>query len=163
LEEAREIIGLWSDLQNEGFDLSIDYVGSCKSKLENADIVDALKQEELDVIVHVGMLGEGFDHPQLTVCCIFRRFGSYAPFAQFIGRVIRKIESRDALPEDNYAYIVAHPGLGLQEHWEAFVCENKGVDPKSLMRQSKPAIMRFSDVSSHVLSEDSQEFWFAKE
>jgi hypothetical protein len=50
----------------------------------------ALKAErELDVIVHVGMLGEGFDHKRLSVAVIFRAFKSIGPFAQFIGRAVR--------------------------------------------------------------------------
>ena len=31
------------------------------------------------------MLGEGFDHPQLSVAAIFRPFRSLAPYLQFVG------------------------------------------------------------------------------
>ena len=50
------------------------------------EIIRDLKNGTLDCIVQVQMLGEGFDHPKLSVAAIFRPFRSLAPYIQFIGQ-----------------------------------------------------------------------------
>jgi len=71
-----------------------------------------------DVIVQVGLLGEGYDHPPLSVAAIFRPFRSLAPYAQFVGRVLRRIAGH--CPEDNVAHVVGHVGLNQDELWGYF-------------------------------------------
>src|SRR5439155_17963604 len=71
-----------------------------------------------DVIVQVGLLGEGYDHPPLSVAAIFRPFRSLAPYAQFVGRVLRRIAGHG--PEDNVAHVVGHVGLNQGELWGYF-------------------------------------------
>jgi superfamily II DNA/RNA helicase len=72
----------------------------------------------LDAMVHVGILGEGYDNPTISIAAIFRPFRSTAPYAQFVGRAIR------ALPEgaevDNIAHVVTHAGLNQAERWDYF-------------------------------------------
>ena len=46
---------------------------------DRAEVLRKLKAGLIDVIVQVQMLGEGFDHPQLSVAAIFRPFRSLAP------------------------------------------------------------------------------------
>ena len=50
-----------------------------------------IENHRLDVIIHVAMLGEGYDHPYLSIAAIFRPFRSELPYEQFIGRVLRVI------------------------------------------------------------------------
>lgn len=52
-------------------------------------IKNDIDNHRLDVIIHVAMLGEGYDHPYLSVAAIFRPFRSELPYEQFIGRVLR--------------------------------------------------------------------------
>jgi superfamily II DNA or RNA helicase len=54
-------------------------------------VIERLRQGQLDCIVQVQMLGEGFDHPRLSVAAIFRPFRSLAPYIQFVGRVMRVV------------------------------------------------------------------------
>lgn len=49
-----------------------------------------LRDGKLDIIVHVGMLGEGFDHKRLSVAVIFRPFRNIGSYSQFVGRAIRR-------------------------------------------------------------------------
>ncbi len=56
----------------------------------NEHTIQKLKQGKIDVIVNIGMLGEGFDHKPLGVAAIFRPFASLNPYIQFLGRVIRE-------------------------------------------------------------------------
>lgn len=46
---------------------------------ENEAVLDRLQSGQLYCIVQVQMLGEGFDHPRLSVAAVFRPFRSLAP------------------------------------------------------------------------------------
>ncbi|GAB5451128.1 MAG: hypothetical protein Hals2KO_14560 [Halioglobus sp.] len=75
---------------------------------------------ELDCIVQVQMLGEGFDHPKLSVAAIFRPFRTLAPYIQFVGRVLRVIVQNNASHPDNYGHVVTHAGMNLDERLKEF-------------------------------------------
>ena len=47
------------------------------------------------------MLGEGFDHPKLSVAAIFRPFRTLAPYIQFVGRIMRVVVQNDPTHPDN--------------------------------------------------------------
>lgn len=91
------------------------------SRMEMAEREATLKKFErggADVIVQVGLLGEGYDHPPLSVAALFRPFRSLAPYAQFVGRVLRRVHGQSA--EDNVAHVVGHVGLNQDELWGYF-------------------------------------------
>ena len=79
-----------------------------------------LKNGTLDCIVQVQMLGEGFDHPKLSVAAIFRPFRSLAPYIQFVGRIMRVVVQNDPLHPDNFGHVVTHIGLNLDEQLKRF-------------------------------------------
>lgn len=87
---------------------------------ERDRVLDALARGALDCIVQVEMLGEGFDHPPLSVAAIFRPFASLSPYVQFVGRIMRVV--REGLPEhpDNQGWVVSHAGLHVDRHWDDF-------------------------------------------
>jgi hypothetical protein len=66
------------------------------------------------------MLGEGFDHPPLSVAAIFRPFRSLSPYIQFVGRIMRV--NVEGAPEDpnNHGYVVSHVGLNNDAQWDDF-------------------------------------------
>ena len=66
------------------------------------------------------MLGEGFDHPKLSVAAIFRPFRSLAPYIQFVGRILRVVVQNDPTHPDNYGHIVTHVGMNLDEQLKRF-------------------------------------------
>ncbi len=93
------------------------------SKLDSdkqEEVIRDLKNGTLDCIVQVAMLGEGFDHPKLSVAAIFRPFRSLAPYIQFVGRILRVIVQNDPTHPDNYGHIVTHVGLGLDKQLKSF-------------------------------------------
>ncbi|MCK4259845.1 MAG: DEAD/DEAH box helicase family protein [Halanaerobiales bacterium] len=94
------------------------------SELKKADKKNTLKDIEnhrVKVVVHVAMLGEGYDHPYLSVAAIFRPFRNALPYAQFIGRILRIIPFDEGKrPEDNIGEIVSHKDLFLDEFWEYY-------------------------------------------
>ena len=84
------------------------------------DIIRDLKNGTLDCIVQVQMLGEGFDHPKLSVAAIFRPFRSLSPYIQFVGRILRVVVQNDPTHPDNYGHIVTHVGMNLDEQLKKF-------------------------------------------
>lgn len=87
---------------------------SSEDKETNKPIKEKLKQGKIDVIVHIGMLGEGFDHKKLGVAAIFRPYASLNPYIQFIGRVIRRNEDTE------YCWVVSHLGLNQMKRFDEF-------------------------------------------
>jgi DNA repair protein RadD len=83
-------------------------------------ILADLRNGKLDCIVQVQMLGEGFDHPPLSVAAIFRPFASLSPYIQFVGRVMRVVHEAKPDHPDNHAFVVSHVGLNTDAHWDDF-------------------------------------------
>lgn len=87
---------------------------------EQQSVLKELRSNELDVVVNVMLLGEGFDHAQLSVAAIFRPYRSLAPYLQFVGRVMRVNIQNAPRDPDNYGYIVTHVGMNLDALVEDF-------------------------------------------
>jgi DNA repair protein RadD len=83
-------------------------------------VLERLRLGQIDCIVQVQMLGEGFDHPRLSVAAVFRPFRSLAPYIQFIGRVMRVVVQNEPAHPDNKAYVVSHVGLNNEARWNEF-------------------------------------------
>jgi superfamily II DNA or RNA helicase len=90
---------------------------------ERLQRIKAYERNEYDCIVHVGILGEGYDHPNISVAGIFRPYRSLSPYAQFVGRTIRWIHG--ASDSDNLAHVVSHAGLNLGYLWEFYKHETR--------------------------------------
>jgi len=87
---------------------------------EKKEVLLDLKSGALDCIIQVQMLGEGFDHPKLSVAAIFRPFRSLAPYVQFVGRIMRVIVQNDPGHPDNLGHIVTHLGMNLDQRLKEF-------------------------------------------
>lgn len=84
------------------------------------EVLQRLRSGLLDCLVQVQMLGEGFDHPHLSVAAIFRPFRSLAPYIQFVGRIMRVVVQNDPRHPDNYGYVVTHVGLNVDKQLADF-------------------------------------------
>jgi superfamily II DNA or RNA helicase len=96
------------------------YVHSRDGQPANDQVFQRLENHELDVIVQVRKLGEGFDHPYLAVAAVFSIFTNLSPFVQFVGRIMRVI--RQDAPGDplNQGVVVFHSGANVAQRWEDF-------------------------------------------
>jgi superfamily II DNA or RNA helicase len=83
----------------------------------------AFEHGTLDAMVHVGILGEGYDNPNISIAALFRPFRSVAPYTQFVGRALRALP--DGNDNDNLAHVVAHAGLNQEAHWQYFKHETE--------------------------------------
>ncbi len=82
--------------------------------------MNRLKADELDVIVQVRKLGEGFDHPYLAVAAVFSVFSNLSPFVQFVGRIMRVIKHDAPGHQINNGVVVFHAGANIAQRWEDF-------------------------------------------
>ncbi len=115
INHAKEIRSLYME---RGY--SADVVHSKQGAEKQKTILNALYNGTLDCIVQVQMLGEGFDHPKLSVAAIFRPFRTLAPFIQFVGRIMRVVVQKDPSHPDNAGHIVTHLGMNLGKRLDEF-------------------------------------------
>lgn len=100
--------------------LRADYVHSRQDAPANTRVMGQLESHQLDVIVQVRKLGEGFDHPYLSVAAVFSIFSNLSPFVQFVGRVMRVIEQNAPLSPLNQGTVVFHAGANIARQWSDF-------------------------------------------
>jgi superfamily II DNA or RNA helicase len=100
-------------------------------------ICDRFEQESGDLqgIVQLKMLGQGYDFPPITVVVPMRPYGSFSEFYQFVGRGIRVLTHPALLgrvqPGDQFLDIIYHAELGLDEHIDTIYRENDMDPPKT--------------------------------
>lgn len=97
-----------------------DYVHSLEVGKANQRVLQRLENNELDVIVQVRKLSEGFDHPYLSVAAVFSIFANLSPFVQFVGRIMRVIEQNNPASPLNQGTVVFHAGANIASRWEDF-------------------------------------------
>lgn len=119
INHARQIRSLY---QERGYEAAILHSSPDKEADEkaNEEVKRDLYNGVLDCIVQVQMLGEGFDHPKLSVAAIFRPFRSLAPYIQFVGRILRVVVQNDPTHPDNYGHIVTHVGMNVDTLLQQF-------------------------------------------
>lgn len=100
--------------------LRADYVHSRQDSAANKRVMNLLEAHELDVIVQVRKLGEGFDHPYLSIAAVFSIFGNLSPFVQFVGRVMRVIVQNSPNSLLNQGVVVFHAGANIARQWQDF-------------------------------------------
>lgn len=115
VEHAQQIAALYREA---GF--ATEAIHSQQTKRHRGNILNRLKSGQLDCIVQVQMLGEGFDHPPLSVAAVFRPFRSLSPYVQFVGRIMRVMRQERPGDPDNQGVVVSHVGMNTERHWEDF-------------------------------------------
>lgn len=96
------------------------YVHSREGGEANQRVFDQLENHELDVIVQARMLGEGFDHPYLSVAMVGSVFSNLSPFVQFVGRIMRAIIQNEPGHPLNQGVVVFHLGGNVARRWDDF-------------------------------------------
>ncbi|NOH85151.1 DEAD/DEAH box helicase [Vibrio sp. 03-59-1] len=97
-----------------------DYVHSKNDSKLNDRVLSQLNAHELDVIVQVRKLNEGFDHPYLSVAAVFSVFSNLSPFVQFVGRIMRVITQNEPDNPLNKGVVVFHAGSNIANRWTDF-------------------------------------------
>ncbi len=97
-----------------------DYVHSLEDGKANDRVLKRLKNDDLDVIVQVRKLGEGFDHQRLAVAAVFSIFANLSPFVQFVGRIMRVVQQNAPNSPVNRGVVVFHAGANVARRWSDF-------------------------------------------
>ncbi len=108
-----------------------------------------IDRHEVDVVVSVNMLMEGYDHKYLTILALFRPYRSINAFAQVVGRVLRAIPQEEItlFEIDNNALIIYHEETGLNDMWSLFQTE---VD-----RAKQQRTKEYGDLDADYVQRDS--------
>lgn len=114
-EHCRQIVQAYKERK-----LRADYVHSNVSAVANKRILDKLRNNQLDVIVQVRKLGEGFDHPYLSVAAVLSIFANLSPFVQFVGRIMRAVDQGNPDSSNNVGTVVYHAGANVARVWSDF-------------------------------------------
>lgn len=111
-----------------------DYLHYSMTERRIRDIRSRFERDSGDLqgIVQLKMLGQGYDFPPITVVVPMRPYGSFSEFYQFIGRGIRVIihpalEGRVG-PGQQFLDVIYHAELGLDDHIDTIYREND-MDP----------------------------------
>lgn len=115
VDHARQVRSIYEE---RGFEAREIYSQMDEDAKER--VIADLKNGRIDCVVQVLMLGEGFDHPPLSVAAIFRPFRSLSAYVQFVGRIMRVMQEGDPAHPENMGYIVSHVGLNMDSHWDDF-------------------------------------------
>lgn len=90
---------------------------------------------DLQGLVQLKMLGQGYDFPKISVVVPMRPYGSFSEFYQFVGRGIRVISHPSLTgrvgPEQQFCDVVYHSELGLDGHIQTIYLEND-MDPQTI-------------------------------
>jgi superfamily II DNA or RNA helicase len=100
--------------------LKADYVHALEDKAANKKVQQRLENHELDVIVQVRKLGEGFDHKYLAVAAVLNVFSNLSPFVQFAGRIMRVVVQNAPGHPLNHGVVVFHAGANVAKRWKDF-------------------------------------------
>lgn len=100
--------------------LRADYVHSREGSQANDRVFQQLENHQLDAIVQARMLGEGFDHPYLSVAMVGSIFANLSPFVQFVGRIMRAIAQNQPGHPLNQGVVVFHVGANVARRWSDF-------------------------------------------
>jgi DNA repair protein RadD len=128
VDHARQIRSLYEERGVKAQEIHSDM-----DKDKQEAVLADLRSGKLDCIVQVQMLGEGFDHPPLSVAAIFRPFASLSPYIQFVGRVMRVVHEAKPDHPDNNAFVVSHVGLNTDAHWDDF--RELDFDDRAMIKQ----------------------------
>jgi DNA repair protein RadD len=115
MAHARQIRDLYRERS-----LNAREIHSALDDAEQEAILADLRNGTLDVIVQVQMLGEGFNHPPLSVGAVFRPFRSLNPYIQFVGRIMRVNSQNAPNHPDNEGIVVSHVGMNQDANWDDF-------------------------------------------
>jgi hypothetical protein len=99
--------------------MNADYIHSLEEE-KTDDVLKKLENNELDVIVQVKKLGEGYDHKYLSVAAVCSIFSNLSPFVQFIGRIMRVVDINNPTSLNNQGIVVYHAGANVAQRWTDF-------------------------------------------
>ncbi|XP_029202749.2 uncharacterized protein LOC114966929 [Acropora millepora] len=117
VDGANSAASLWNRRFGSG---AIAYHSEFK-KHELEKMMAKIKSNEVELLVVVDMLQEGFDHPPISIAAILTKIVSKVKFVQFIGRAQRIVRSKEGPESQNVvANVVTHSHFKQRENYDMF-------------------------------------------
>ena len=116
---------------------------------------------DLQAIVQLRMLGQGYDFPPITVVVPMRPYGSFSDFYQFVGRGIRVIQhpalTGRVTADQQFLDLVYHAELGLDGHVDTIRLEND-MDPATEPVPDPAEPVDVTDLGARVATQGPEAF-----
>lgn len=123
IAHAEQVRDMWNEMwKNRGGNphSAIAYHSDVPKGTKMA-MMQAIKNNQVKLVVVVDMLLEGFDHPPISIAAIMTRIVSPVKFAQFMGRATRIVRCPGGLEsEEICAIVVTHEYFEQEENRDAF-------------------------------------------
>ena len=117
---ADELLDLWKAMYPE---YAAETYHSNLSQWLKKKIMDKLKNNELRLVIVVGMLLEGFDHPPISIAAITCKISSPVKFVQFVGRAQRICRGTNEIEKNGQAHIITHVDYEQRHLYDKFIEE----------------------------------------
>ena len=109
LKDAFVANGVSAEVITAGTDADPTFVVNPQTPNQRQAIYSAFDRGEVDVLISVNALCEGFDSPRAKYCFLNRGIGNHALYQQMIGRVLRAFKDKlNAIVVDFHDNIKAH-------------------------------------------------------
>ena len=119
IKEATDLTELWNEKYGA---TAAAYTGETK-KFRREEILKQLEGGQVQLLVIVQMLLEGFDHPPISVAAVATHITSLTKFAQFIGRAQRVVRTPEGVEQGGVAHVITHEHFKQSGNWDAFLTE----------------------------------------
>ena len=116
--QCNEVAKRWNQLFKEEKSAIAYHTG--KSDSQQKEMMKKIEENEVKLVVVVGKLLEGFDHPPISIAAILTKIGSPVKFTQFIGRAQRICRTPVQEEGTIEADIVMHSFYQQQENYHMF-------------------------------------------
>lgn len=144
----------------KGSGVKADAIHSKLPQYEIERVIDAYSKKQINVLIAVDMISEGFDVPDSEVLILARIVKSFQLYRQLCGRVLRPAKGKTALIVDLNGTTVAKHGLpsdavdwnemqGKTKRQDLVICAGCGTFFKA-RHERCPACGEFHDTSRHT-------------
>ena len=117
-DAANEAVDMWNSMFGDHKAIAV-HSKIRKHKLKKA--MERINRNDVELVVVVDMLQEGFDHPPISIAAIMTRIVSPVKFVQFIGRAQRVVrEGGDQESPEIHANVISHSYFNQNDNYDRF-------------------------------------------
>lgn len=99
--------------------IAAEYLDDKTSYERREEILDDIRNGRTQIVTNVGILGEGVDVPELSVCQLLCRCGSLQKYLQLVGRIMRPAAGKEyGILLDHSAAVFEHGFPDEPQQWE---------------------------------------------
>ncbi len=146
--------------------LKVQYLHSEIKSIERIEILQSLRQGEVDVLIGVNLLREGLDLPEVSLVAILDAdkegfLRSESSIIQTIGRAARHVQGQAILYADHMTKSMARAIEETERRRNIQVAYNKrhNITPKPIIKNEENSILAYLDISRRLNAEQLEEVY----